>query len=114
MDAAGGGDAMAVPSKKAELDLLAKEDMEVSKAKQAETSAKKIVADRTFTLRDGVWEQDGYTKDTPSKTLRRDSNTFKTFFDKHPELKSILELGNHVVFEFENNWYRIEPKKKRN
>ena len=106
------GAAQSLPKQKAKasLDGIATGMAGTAEKKDAGALEKKTVAGRTFTLRDGVWQQDGYTKGARAKTLRRDSRTLEAFLKKHPEVKPILEIGNRVVFQCEDHWYRVEPK----
>lgn len=81
-----------------------------SKKAEPKPSARKSVADRTFTFSNGVWQQEGYSKGEAVRTLRRGSRTLDTFLKKHPDLKPLLTLGDHVIFQCDQRWYRLEPK----
>lgn len=72
----------------------------------------KTVADRTFVLREGVWQQEGYTSGTRASILYRDSRTLATLLKKHPDLAPILEVGDRVIFQCDHRWYHVEPKAK--
>ncbi len=72
---------------------------------------KRILGERVFELRDGVWRQSGY-KDEAVVMLDRASDVAKQLAEKEPALKDVLAFDKPVIFRAQERWYRVEPAKK--
>ncbi|MFA6239640.1 MAG: hypothetical protein WC655_01850 [Candidatus Hydrogenedentales bacterium] len=72
---------------------------------------KRILGERVFELRDGVWRQDGY-KDEAVVMLDRASDVAKQLVEKEPALKDVLAFDKPVIFRAKERWYRVEPVRK--
>ncbi len=46
----------------------------------------------------GVWIDDAYKADTKSVTVKAQSDAYFRILEKHPEIKDVYRLGNHVVW----------------
>ncbi|VTR94951.1 Vault protein inter-alpha-trypsin domain protein OS=Pedosphaera parvula (strain Ellin514) GN=Cflav_PD1158 PE=4 SV=1: VIT: VWA_3 [Gemmata massiliana] len=46
----------------------------------------------------GVWIDDGYKADTKSVTVKAQSDAYFRILEKHPQIKDVYRLGNHVVW----------------
>lgn len=70
------------------------------------------IGDRTFTLHDGVWCQEGYDGQKLT-VLARDSAELKALFTKDRRLAVILDLPGWVIFKTGGAWYQIMPEPKK-
>lgn len=46
----------------------------------------------------GVWIDEGYNAKTPTLVVKAMSDAYFQILDRHPEMKSVYQLGNHVVW----------------
>ena len=46
----------------------------------------------------GVWIDDAYKADTKSVTVKAQSDAYFRILEKHPQIKDVYRLGNHVVW----------------
>ncbi|HOV74847.1 MAG TPA: zf-HC2 domain-containing protein [Candidatus Hydrogenedentes bacterium] len=103
---------MAAPLENDKRDMAVPEKTNTAKDVSPDRGDRKIVVERAFLRIGDAWVEDGYPQDAPTRILRRGSKACKAFFDKHSELKPLLELDGRIVFSFDKRWYRIEPAKK--
>ena len=68
----------------------------------------RVLAGRTFELRDGGWRETGYEGRGRIK-LARDSVALRHLIKRHAEVAALLELRERVIFRVERTWYEIEP-----
>lgn len=69
---------------------------------------RKDAAGRTFEYRDGVWCQRGY-ENQETVRLARGSAELDRLRTTHKELAEILAVGERVVFQLDEQWYRVDP-----
>jgi len=72
---------------------------------------KRVLGERVFDLRDGIWRQAEY-KDETIVLLDRTSDVAKQLIKKEPALKDVLDFDKPVIFGAQGHWYRVEPAKK--
>ena len=46
----------------------------------------------------GVWIDEGYDAKTKSVTVKAQSDAYFKILDKHPEIRDVFRLGNHLVW----------------
>jgi Ca-activated chloride channel family protein len=46
----------------------------------------------------GVWIDEGFDPNAPTLIVKAQSNAYFKLLEKHPELKGLLQLGNHLVW----------------
>lgn len=68
----------------------------------------KVVGDKVFYLKDGVWVDQDYSEELEEKTLVIWSVGFMNFLREHPEVGKYMSLGEEVVFTYEGVVYRIK------
>jgi hypothetical protein len=90
-------------------DTLAKA-MRATKVSDDKETASRELGKRTFTFRDGVWYEAGYSNQT-TVAMKRDSRTAQGLLKQHPEVKEILVLKEPVVLKIADRWYKLEASK---
>jgi Ca-activated chloride channel family protein len=51
----------------------------------------------------GVWIDEGFNKNMEAVTVKAQSNAYFKLLEKHPKMKDVLQLGNHVDWVTPNN-----------
>lgn len=77
------------------------------KAGSKDSGAREI-GGRTFTLREGVWYEDGYNAE-PISNVARQSELLRELMTKHTGLRDLLEFREAVVFKVSDRWYKLVP-----
>ncbi len=67
----------------------------------------KQVGDRTFFMRKKVWVDSEYKDGTKIIDIKYDSKKYWEFVKENPKTGKFLALGKRVIFNYEENWYRI-------
>jgi Ca-activated chloride channel family protein len=65
---------------------------------QVARTAVRNVASRNCLEIGGVWIDEGYNAKTKTVIVKAQSNAYFKLLEKHPELKSVYQLGNHLVW----------------
>ncbi len=69
------------------------------------------VVDRTFTLKDGMWIENGLENiQKPNETLVFLSDKYFAFSQKNEQLRRILALGEKVLFRWDGTVYQVADK----
>ncbi len=63
-----------------------------------ERTAQRLVAGRTCLEIGGVWIDDGFKPNAPSVTVRAMSDAYFRILALHPEMKSVYQLGNYLLW----------------
>jgi Ca-activated chloride channel family protein len=63
-----------------------------------ERSAVRNVLGRNCMEVGGVWIDDAFTAKTPAVVVRAHSDAYFRILEKHPEIKRVYQLGNHLVW----------------
>ncbi len=63
-----------------------------------ERSAVRNVLGRNCLEVGGVWIDDGFTAKTPAVVVKAHSEAYFRILEKHPEIKRVFQLGNHLVW----------------
>ena len=63
-----------------------------------EYSAQRQVRGRNVVEVGGVWIDDGYCDQTPTLTVKAQSNAYFRLLERHAALKDVLRLSNHLVW----------------
>lgn len=61
-------------------------------------SAQRRVGGRTLLEVGGVWLDEGFTADMPVVVVKAMSDAYFRILDRHPSIKEVFQLGNHVVW----------------
>lgn len=61
-------------------------------------SAMRTVSGRQMLEVGGVWVDEGFTPKTEAVVVKAMSDAYFKLLEKHPELKRVLQLGNHLVW----------------
>lgn len=67
------------------------------------------IGERSFALHGKVWRQVEYKNEETEKFFRG-SRQLRRLEANNPELRPILGLGDHVVFQFDDTWYEVLPE----
>jgi Ca-activated chloride channel family protein len=65
---------------------------------QMTQSAVRNVASRNCLEVGGIWIDEGYNAKTKTLVVKAQSNAYFRMLEKHPELKAVYKLGNHLVW----------------
>src|SRR5208282_5745684 len=63
-----------------------------------EQTALKNVQGRNCVELGGVWIDEGYGAKTKSVTVKAQSDAYFKILDKHPQVRDVFRLGNHLVW----------------
>ena len=77
---------------------LAVSTNELKRTRQVQASAIKIVANRRCMELGGVWIDDGFRPEMPTLTVRAQGEAYFRMLARHPGLKDVFQLGNHVLW----------------
>jgi Ca-activated chloride channel family protein len=91
------GDGDAVRAGKLGVDLSV-ETSTLRNQSRLERTAIRQVAGRTCLEIGGVWIDEGFGAKTPTVTIKAQSDAYFHLLEKHPELKAVFLLGNHLVW----------------
>lgn len=61
-------------------------------------TANRIACGRNCLELGGLWIDDGYTADMKIVVVKAQSDAYFKILEKHPEMKDVFRLGNHLVF----------------
>jgi Ca-activated chloride channel family protein len=61
-------------------------------------TALRRVANRNCMEIGGVWVDEGYNAKTPTLQVKAQSDAYFQMLEKHPEMKEVFQLGNHLVW----------------
>jgi Ca-activated chloride channel family protein len=61
-------------------------------------TALRRVASRNCMEIGGVWIDEGYNAKTPTLQVKAQSDAYFQMLEKHPEMKEVFQLGNHLVW----------------
>ncbi len=65
---------------------------------QLDATAQRNVAGRNCLEFGGVWIDEGYTSKAKSLVVKAQSDAYFRLLERHPELRSVFQLGNHLVW----------------
>ncbi len=61
-------------------------------------TANKFVCNRNCLELGGLWIDEGFTADMKTVVVKAQSDAYFKILEKHPEMKDVYRLGNHLVF----------------
>lgn len=61
-------------------------------------TANRLACGRNCLELGGLWIDDGYTADMKMVVVKAQSDAYFRILEKHPEMKDVFRLGNHLVF----------------
>jgi Ca-activated chloride channel family protein len=77
---------------------LALEMKDLRDQTRLQRSALRAVAGRNCLEVGGVWIDEGFNSKTPTLVVKAQSDAYFRLLEKHPELKDVFRLGNHLVW----------------
>jgi Ca-activated chloride channel family protein len=77
---------------------LALEMKDLRDQTRLQRSALRTVGGRTCLEVGGVWIDEGFGAKTPTLVVKAQSDAYFRLLEKHPELKDVFRLGNHLVW----------------
>lgn len=80
----------------------------IAVSEQEEVLSIKVLADKVFLLKDGVWVDSEYKEGLEERILILWSDEYMDFLKQHPEAGKYMALGGEVVFVYEGVAYRIK------
>ena len=61
-------------------------------------TASKVVQNRNCLEVGGVWIDDGFNPKMPTVTVKAMSEAYFRILEKHPSVREVFQLGNHLVW----------------
>ena len=77
---------------------LALEGKDLRNQTRVRRTALRTVLGRTCMEVGGVWIDEGFGAKTPALVVKAQSDAYFKLLEKHPELKEVFRLGNHLVW----------------